>query len=131
MDDYSRKPIRPEELAEALVHAHSAHAVDNGSGRTRGGATSPASPRSMHDRWPRPRRRRHRVQPPAAGPAAARRSATSAVEADDGRQALRRLRDPEQPPIDVILLDIVMPEMDGYQTLEALRPRTRPCGTCR
>jgi class 3 adenylate cyclase/CheY-like chemotaxis protein len=42
------------------------------------------------------------------------------VEAEDGRQALDRLRDPDQPPIDVILLDIVMPVMDGYQTLEAL-----------
>ena len=45
MDDYITKPIRPEALAEALVHAHSAHAVDNGSGRTRGGAASPASPK--------------------------------------------------------------------------------------
>jgi class 3 adenylate cyclase/CheY-like chemotaxis protein/putative methionine-R-sulfoxide reductase with GAF domain len=43
------------------------------------------------------------------------------VEASDGRQALDRLRDPEQPPIDVILLDIVMPEMDGYDVLAALR----------
>jgi adenylate cyclase len=42
------------------------------------------------------------------------------VEAEDGRQALERLRDPDQPPIDVILLDIVMPVMDGYETLEAL-----------
>src|SRR3954469_18549698 len=42
------------------------------------------------------------------------------VEAEDGRQALDRLRDPDQPPIDVILLDIVMPVMDGYETLEAL-----------
>jgi adenylate cyclase len=42
------------------------------------------------------------------------------VEAEDGRQALDRLRDPDQPPIDVILLDIVMPVMDGYETLAAL-----------
>jgi class 3 adenylate cyclase/CheY-like chemotaxis protein/putative methionine-R-sulfoxide reductase with GAF domain len=43
-----------------------------------------------------------------------------AVEAEDGQQALDRLRDPDAPPIDVILLDIVMPVLDGYQTLEAL-----------
>jgi adenylate cyclase len=43
------------------------------------------------------------------------------VEASDGREALDRLRDPDQPPIDVILLDIVMPEMDGYAVLAALR----------
>ena len=43
------------------------------------------------------------------------------VEAEDGRQALARLRDASAPPIDVILLDIVMPEMDGYQVLAELR----------
>jgi len=43
------------------------------------------------------------------------------VEVEDGREALERLRDAEAPPIDVILLDIVMPEMDGYEVLAALR----------
>ncbi len=43
------------------------------------------------------------------------------VEAEDGRQALDRLRDADAPPIDVILLDILMPEMDGYEVLAALR----------
>ena len=49
-----------------------------------------------------------------------RRIGHEPVEAGDGRQALERLRDAEQPPIDVILLDIVMPEMDGYETLAAI-----------
>jgi class 3 adenylate cyclase/CheY-like chemotaxis protein len=43
------------------------------------------------------------------------------VEAADGREALARLRDVDTPPIDVILLDILMPEMDGYEVLAALR----------
>jgi len=43
------------------------------------------------------------------------------VEAEDGRQALERLRDAAAAPIDVILLDILMPEMDGYEVLAALR----------
>lgn len=43
------------------------------------------------------------------------------IEASDGRAALELLRDPTAPPIDVILLDILMPGMDGYQTLEALK----------
>src|SRR5690349_12721284 len=42
------------------------------------------------------------------------------VEAGNGREALDRLREADAPPIDVILLDIVMPEMDGYETLAAL-----------
>ena len=44
-----------------------------------------------------------------------------AVEASDGREALAMLRDPDAPPIDVVLLDIVMPEMDGYETLAAIK----------
>jgi adenylate cyclase len=43
------------------------------------------------------------------------------IEAGDGRAALAVLRDPATPPVDVILLDIVMPEMDGYETLAALK----------
>src|SRR5690349_5228727 len=45
----------------------------------------------------------------------------SAVEAGDGREALDRLREPGADPIDLVLLDIVMPEMDGHETLAALK----------
>jgi class 3 adenylate cyclase/CheY-like chemotaxis protein/putative methionine-R-sulfoxide reductase with GAF domain len=48
-----------------------------------------------------------------------------AVEASDGRQALELLRDPASAPVDVVLLDIVMPEMDGYETLAALKADER------
>jgi adenylate cyclase len=43
------------------------------------------------------------------------------LEAPDGQAALAILRDPATPPVDVILLDIVMPVMDGYETLAALK----------
>jgi DNA-binding response OmpR family regulator len=39
-------------------------------------------------------------------------------EAADGRTALRRLY--ERPPA-LVILDVTMPEMDGYQTLERIR----------
>ncbi|HYH92526.1 MAG TPA: response regulator [Candidatus Saccharimonadales bacterium] len=43
------------------------------------------------------------------------------IEAGDGREALAVLRAADAPPTDVILLDILMPVMDGYDTLAALK----------
>jgi class 3 adenylate cyclase len=43
------------------------------------------------------------------------------LEAADGSQALARLRDPGADPVDVVLLDINMPVMDGYETLAELK----------
>ena len=43
------------------------------------------------------------------------------LEAADGQAALDLLRDPATEPVNVILLDIVMPVMDGYETLAALK----------
>jgi len=45
----------------------------------------------------------------------------TSAEADNGRSALERLRDEDQPDIDVVLLDILMPEMDGYETLAEIK----------
>ena len=47
-----------------------------------------------------------------------RRLGYEAVEAPDGRRALAELR---RCPCDVVLLDITMPEMDGYETLRQMR----------
>ena len=43
------------------------------------------------------------------------------LEAEDGAAALALLRDPATLAVDVILLDIMMPVMDGYETLAALK----------
>jgi adenylate cyclase len=45
-------------------------------------------------------------------------------EAENGREALDRLADPNSQ-IDVVLLDVVMPELDGYQTLETMKSDER------
>lgn len=47
------------------------------------------------------------------------------VEASDGAEALEVLHDPERGAIDVVLLDIVMPGMDGHETLAALKADER------
>jgi DNA-binding response OmpR family regulator len=41
--------------------------------------------------------------------------------AENGRQALALLREKHHPAFDVVLLDVLMPEMDGYQTLACIK----------
>jgi CheY-like chemotaxis protein len=41
------------------------------------------------------------------------------VYAENGREALGRLRANED--VDLVLMDIMMPELDGYETTEAIR----------
>jgi class 3 adenylate cyclase len=47
-----------------------------------------------------------------------------AEEANEGNAALARLRDASAPPIDVVLLDLVMPGLDGHATLAQLKADT-------
>jgi CheY-like chemotaxis protein len=41
------------------------------------------------------------------------------VSADNGRDAIRILRG--QPDVDIVLMDIMMPEMDGIDTMREIR----------
>ena len=50
--------------------------------------------------------------------AALEREGHDVAEAEDGRAALAILAD---RPVDVVLLDLVMPEMDGFETLAAIK----------
>jgi signal transduction histidine kinase/CheY-like chemotaxis protein/CHASE3 domain sensor protein len=45
------------------------------------------------------------------------------VAAADGRESLQRLRD--EPSIDIVLMDIMMPEMDGYEAIQKIRKELR------
>ena len=50
-----------------------------------------------------------------------RQEGYSSDTAEDGRQALAMLR---AQPFDLVLLDILMPEMDGYQVLREMKADT-------
>jgi len=45
--------------------------------------------------------------------------AMETVEADNGRDAIRILQ--SEPGIDIVLMDIMMPEMDGEETIRQIR----------
>jgi CheY-like chemotaxis protein len=41
------------------------------------------------------------------------------VFAENGREALEQLQ--ANPDVDLVLMDVMMPEMDGYETTQAIR----------
>ena len=51
------------------------------------------------------------------------RSEMKVIYAESGRDGIARLQD--TPDIDVVLMDVMMPEMDGYETVRAIREMAR------
>ena len=52
------------------------------------------------------------------------------VFAENGRQGIATLQD--TPGINIVLMDVMMPEMDGYETMQAIRnmPQFAPANDC-
>ena len=47
------------------------------------------------------------------------------IAAADGSEAMAALNDQQQPPVDLVLLDVLMPRMDGVAFLTAMRSDAR------
>jgi CheY-like chemotaxis protein len=50
------------------------------------------------------------------------------LTAGTGHEAIATLE--QTPDVSIVLMDIMMPEMDGYQTMQVIRQNPR-CGGCR
>jgi len=51
------------------------------------------------------------------------RSEMKVIYAESGREGIAKLQ--ENPEVDVVLMDVMMPEMDGYETMRAIREMSR------
>ena len=45
------------------------------------------------------------------------------LKAEDGKKALKLLE--KEPGVDLVLMDIMMPEMDGYETIKHIRAQEK------
>ena len=117
---YMTKPIRRAELLEAILHALGLadDAADEISGAVR-----PAL-----ERCERPRRilltEDNRVNQQLAMRLLEKRGHT-VVLASTGREALEAI---DRQPFDVVLMDVQMPEMDGFEATAAIRQREQETG---
>jgi PAS domain S-box-containing protein len=130
-----RKPIRREELLETIYRALAGCAWGPGSGtrpcsptRTLDAAVEPVSPALDGSTGQAPLRilvaEDNRLNQQVVELFLTRQGHTVRI-ANDGREALQAL---EQNSFDLLLLDVHMPDVDGFQVVQTLRQRERETG---
>jgi two-component system, sensor histidine kinase and response regulator len=118
---YLTKPIKQSDLLDAIMEVLAARPARGGARRATAAAVAPAGGRPLRILVAEDNAVNQQV---AVG--MLERAGHTARVANNGREALALL---EKEPFDVVLMDVQMPELDGFETTAAIREREKTTGT--